>query len=232
MLTYGIERLRFFRDNNPGIDIPGAISFQEDSTSAVVDKIYSDGELVSLTTGECKRFSGKLTTYTEPLLGDVPTTATYCFTKHGKRAMSVLLNADMVPGDVASPTLQQSIVPATFETNVYPIPMYIQGRLVSHMSVEERLVGRRNFDALFESLYGQNGSVSTFLDVLNNGLLETRRFRVLYNSHGVWEISGPDHLIRNHTSGEWEIDDINYISLDKDEFVLIDDYEEDPVWLP
>lgn len=232
MPSYGLDQVRFFPNNESGVDVGGGISFQEESTAPTIDKIYSDGELVNVTTGDVKEFHGKLTLYSKPELFDAPTTLTYCFIKHGRRAMAVMLNSEMFYLDESYETVADTVTPSTFAIDVYPMPMRVSGRLVSHMSIEERLVGTHNFDRLHRALYGQNGSVSNFLDVLQNGMLETRRFRVIYDREGVWEISGPDNLIRNHASGEWEIDEINHVELGNGEYILIDDYEEDPVWLP
>lgn len=232
MISYGLSDVRIFPPRKGCFDVKGAFSIAETSDPPSVAPVYDSGELAYLQTVIPKQFSAKLTCYSElPKFKD-PCVIAYKYLKHGLPAIGMLTNVLLHTDSITSNTLSDDVTPTP---NIYlldPLPTTFRGVLSSRILFEQRLMGSSNFSEIEERLYGQNDIVLDLQSEKTWSHLGTRNFRVLYNRYGTWEVSGPDHLIRNHSTGEWEVDNIKHIKLNEDEFIMIDDYEEDETWLP
>lgn len=232
MISYGLSRLRLVAPGQEPVDLPGAVALEETSSSPELYSVYNDGSLSTVDIVAPKKFSAKLTLYSEFDPPSKPSTLVYSYIKHGRRGIGALLNTTFVRNNPIHDTVEATVSPERIVYEVHTTPKRIGNKISSRVLFEERLMGTENFDNVEDYLYGQNdiqiGSDGGF-DLHE---LETRRFRVLYNRYGNWEVSGPDNLIRNSREGVWEIDDIKHINVNEDEFILIDDYPEGDTWLP
>lgn len=218
--------------NKHTFDIPGAVALEETSSAPELYSVYNDGFLVSLGALAPKRYSAKLTLYSEFDPPEDPALFVYSYKKHGRRGIGVLLNTTFVRTTDSRETYDSQPQPMRSVYELHTAAERVGGKRTSRILFEERLMGTANFNAVERQLYRQNDIKIGFNKGLQLKDLTTRHFKVLYNRYGNWEVSGPDDLMRNHKEGVWEIDDINHINVDEDEFVLIDDYEEGETWLP
>lgn len=230
MLSYGLHHAKVSVPNKESFGVPGVVSLEESSVQPELFSVYNDGALVSLGALALKSYSAKLTVHSEFDPPKEPALFIYSYIKHGRRGIGCLLNTKFVRIADNRETDEASTTPMRVTYELHTTPQRVKGKITSRILFEERLMGTDNFNAIEKHLYGQNDiKIDKDLKVRD---LETRRFKVLYNRYGNWEVSGPDNLIRNRKEGVWEIDDINHINVNEDEFVLIDDYQEGETWLP
>lgn len=232
MLSYGLHRSRIAAPGKDPLDIPGAVSLEETSSVPELYSVYNDGSLTTLGLLAPKQYSAKLTVYSEFDPPEDPSIFVYSYMKHGRRGIGALLNVRFVRLNDTHESMDNAPKPNKVGYEIHTTSKRVGDKITSRVLFEERLMGTENFDNVEKYLYGQNDIKIGFDDGLNLDDLSTRRFKVLYNRYGNWEVSGPDNLIRNSREGVWEIDDINHINVNTDEFILIDDYEEGETWLP
>lgn len=232
MISYGLSRARISVPGIDPIDVPGAVSLEETSSPPELYSVYNDGSLTTLGLLAPKNFAAKLTIYSEFYPPKEPSIFVYSYMKHGRRGIGALLNAQFVRVNDVHDTKESTTSPTKVVYEVHTAPKRIGDKITSRVLFEERLMGTENFNEIEKYFYGQNDIKIGFDNDLKLEDLSTRRFKVLYNRYGNWEVSGPDHLIRNSKEGEWEIDDIKHINVNEDEFILIDDYQEGDTWLP
>lgn len=232
MLSYGLHRARIAAPGKDPLDIPGAVSLEETSSSPELYSVYNDGSLTTLGILAPKQYSAKLTVYSEFEPPEDPSIFVYSYMKHGRRGIGALMNARFVRQNDTRESMDKAPNPNKVGYEIHTTSKRVGDKITSRVLFEERLMGTENFDNVEKYLYGQNDIKIGFDGGLNLDDLSTRRFKVLYNRYGNWEVSGPDNLMRNSREGVWEIDDIKHINVNTDEFILIDDYEEGETWLP
>lgn len=226
MISYGLSNIRIIPRGQEPFEVIGAVSLEETSTPPELKPVYVDGFLNDIGVSVPKGYSAKLSVYSEFEPPEGTSTVVYSYLKHGRRAMGVLLNAKINVLPVTFDTHDSAPKPVQFSYEIQTYMSVVKGRPTSHLLFEERLMGEDNFNEMYDYLYRQN-DIRFEDEATFDGLdLTIRDFRVVYNTSGYWEVSGPTNKIRNHKDGIWEIDDIKNINVNEDEFILIDDYEE------
>lgn len=230
MTSYGVQDALLFRESDLGVPIPGAVSIDEIGETARLVDLHHDGIPVNVyeTPKDC---TVRLTSATQPDVDPDYFYSLACKRVEGNSpTIDVWLYAFSYNEDMTHRTLVNRPEVDTHRTVFIPHRVKMETKTTPHLVFTERTMGKANFKMIEDAIYGPDGSIPKLIDTMQNGLLAIRRFTVIYNREGVWEVSGLASLITNHPNGEWEIRDINTVYTGDGEYILYEDYEEEIQW--
>lgn len=206
----------------------GADTFSEDPGQKM-DTIYYRGTPQRVVRQTNDR-TCSLVVYDSPIDKSTKHMVTLAFetSTRGKRTLVVYPKCRFEIDRDPHKTVSDSVEPEKTTINFFPLDVKFRRFRTPVVEIREHLVGTEAYQVLKETLYRQNGSYSALHDLIVEGKITSRKFRVVYNQDGAWEVSGPAELIREE-AGKWEVDNIRFFETNGT-FEMFDDYEEDTLW--